>query len=280
MVAGVLAVLLGPVLALLGGCGAAQPTPDQARWRAEPIVEPLGGFPASQWALEASPESHELTTDPAGLRVRLKVRQPLDADGRTWRIVEGVTADDGQTLDEAGLSVLRLVVDMGGNLRLAGSEDLDEKTATEFDPPMLVYPASLSPGERLTEPLRMVVRPIADRSRIRAQGPAKREVEYVGDELVTTPMGTFQARRVKSTLTAELGPARVQVVSETWLAEGAGVVHEQQRETVTTFGVPIRQRAMSWVVERRGPGSAEGLLSALERSSLGGVVAPAKGQGG
>ncbi|CAN5819540.1 hypothetical protein BH11PLA1_BH11PLA1_23100 [soil metagenome] len=134
-----------------------------------------------------------------------------------------------------------------GALTLTDSIDFKDRVWTEFSPPMLVLPADLKVGATSTSTFEMTVHPLSDLKKVKAQGQATSVVVVEALERVTVPAGTFEALRIRSTLTASLGPAKVSNVTTTWYAAGKGIVLTRESQKVTALGLPVRNSTITWV---------------------------------
>lgn len=131
---------------------------------------------------------------------------------------------------------------------LTRSVDHVERVEVLFDPPLLVLPAQLEPGQTATERLRMTVHPLGDRSRTRAAGPVVQEVTDLGHDRVRTPAGTWVARHLRSVFTADLSGTKVRNQTDQWLVDGVGLVAQKRSERTTLLGVPVRSMDEAWAM--------------------------------
>jgi hypothetical protein len=135
-----------------------------------------------------------------------------------------------------------------GGLVLTRTVDHVERVEVLFDPPLLVLPARLEPGQVAIERLRMTVHPLGDRSRTRAAGPVVQEVADMGHDRVRTPAGTWVARHLRSVFTADLSGTKVRNQTDQWLVDGVGLVAQKRSERTTLLGVPVRSTDEAWAI--------------------------------
>lgn len=151
-------------------------------------------------------------------------REPTDVQGATLAIHEAERRAQFVRADENGDMVLVAVLDQ------------KERALSRFDPPLVLAPAKLEPGEtrRSEAAMRVVDR---DRpSRQREAGRAVREVRYAGDQEIQTPRGRFLAKRMETRFEADLRMASVDERTVTFIVPELGIVAEQSRETVRVLG--------------------------------------------
>ncbi len=176
------------------------------------------------------------------------IRREEVAMGKDWT----VTRSEVQGIGEAVVgSELVFRIDGGDQVLVQTTEHADE-VVTEMKPPMLVFPARLEAGKPEKREFRMIVHPAGNPNVVKNEGPASNELVYEADETLAVPVGTFETRKVRSTLRAELGKAKVENVTESWYAPppGPGLVAERERQRVTVFGVPVRVSDRMWVLEK------------------------------
>ncbi len=162
--------------------------------------------------------------------------------GRTWW-VHSVRGAAGEKPDRD----VRMVIDVNGYISVAEEIDRREKVEVVYTPPRVVIPDKLPVqaigSAAFEQEIHMVVHPLGDRSRVKVSGTATNAIRYVGDEQITTAAGTFTARRLSSTLTANLGTAKSVDTTEQWWADGIGLVFEQSREVTHALGLKVRDNS-------------------------------------
>lgn len=254
---GLAAAALLPVLAQ--GCASSAPAtggnlrrgaPAPADALAKPT--PAAALLAARTALADRPTSTAVATEPGVREILTSTRSIIPTGERLVHKVisrPGPAAADGSDTwipDDRTLQTLHLRTDPDGSLVLLCTTESADNVTTDFEPPMLVLPATMAVGQTATQTLKMVVRPISDPSRIKTSGDATQTITYEGDERLTVPAGEFATRRVRSVLTATLGQARVVATTITWYADDIGQVAEFREEAVTVLGVRIRHNARTW----------------------------------
>lgn len=194
-----------------------------------------------------------LTYDPAegkGTTQRVIVRDEppsCHCAGRSW----WVRTYKGSTTGPAQLET-HLTIDVNGYIAVLEQIDRAEGVEVVFTPPLVAIPDGLraeADGKSgFTQDLRMSVHPLGDRSKVRSEGPAHVEIRYAGDADVATGAGVFKARKVVTTFTASLGPAKVTSASDEWYVDNIGLVAEREREVTRALGVQVRDNATSWIL--------------------------------
>lgn len=178
------------------------------------------------------------------------------AAGKDWTVTRAEAPSAGDAVVASEL-VFRMD---GGDQVLVQTTEHADGVVTEMKPPMLVFPARLEAGKPDKREFRMIVHPAGNPKAVKNEGPASNELVYEADEVLDVPAGRFEARKVTSTLRAELGKARVENVTESWYAPppGPGLVAERERQRVTVFGVPVRVSDRMWVLENWEGAAAPG----------------------
>lgn len=275
---------LAIVGAMLGGCqGGAIASAD----RPAPVLDraapkssaPKGAGPSSATITPTSPLSAEGLSvkvsrtliydvvEPAagGMRVVLRDAPPdCHCAGRTWWVREydadaAAFAMAGAKPPSPALTEARMVIDPSGYVAIAERIDREEKVEVVFTPALVVLPNNLpgstigGAGAKYEQELTMTVHPLGDRTRTKASGKARSTIVYQGDEKLTTPAGTFTARKIVSTLSADLAPAKVNNQNELWMVDGVGIVAERDQERTLVFGLPSRSNAMTKLLNAHRP---------------------------
>lgn len=276
---------------LLAGCqggsiaSADRPAPAIQRPAAATTTTPKVTRPVSVTIAPTSPLSAEGLSvkvsrtliydviEPASGSMRVVVRDaPPDCHcaGRTWWVREydgdaAAFALAGVKPPSPALTEARMIIDPSGYVAIAERIDRDENVEVVFSPALVVLPNNLpgtslgaSPGgsaagAKYEQELTMTVHPLGDRSRVKASGKARSTIIYQGDEKLTTPAGTFTARKVVSTLTADLSPARVNNQNELWMVDGLGIIADRDQERTLVFGLPSRSNTMTKMLSAHRP---------------------------
>ena len=271
-----------PVLVIaLGGAWGCQSTPRDSAER--PVVR--GTAPAGQRAdlPPAVPAASVPALGPLGARTlaylvprnleylspkgkAMVVRRGPPPDclcaGRTWVVktyeVDGPIEVAAAAVDAGAVKPVRertfiVLPGGGGGIGLAEQIDREEGVEVVFEPPLLVMPDGLplsSVGNaQMAQELTMTVHPLGNRQKVKASGRARNVVRYLADEALTTPAGTFTARRLQSVLTADLPPARIANTTQQWFVDNVGLVRKRDQERTTVFGVPTRNNTSDWTLQ-------------------------------
>lgn len=250
----VFAVCAGAACALAGGCGTARPAAlklDVLTTR--PATEPLelAAVVGTAAPVHAEAKGGAVTTTEY-LENRGVVR--VERERRAGEMIERrVLLAKGEEATPLVESLYRLNED---GLVLVEEINYEEDVEVVFDPPLVVFPPMLAPGERVEQKLTMTVHPLGDRSRVRARGPVKASVTYEGRERISIPAGEFDAAKVTAVLEAVLNIARVKNTTEEWIAvepdSGTAVppVEEtpsmlaERREEITRVLLPSTKRRL------------------------------------
>lgn len=180
--------------------------------------------------------------------------------GRNWQVRRFEVEGDPSAAAEivASLPSMRparertYVIVPGGSVALVSEINREEGVEVVFDPPLVVLPegspcVSVNSAE-FAQDLTMKVHPIGNRGTVKRSGPVKNTFKYLGDERIQTPAGAFTARKVASSFTADLAPARVNNQSTQWFVDGVGLVREDETEVTTALGVPVRKNTSRWAL--------------------------------
>lgn len=252
-------------LALLGGCKSARP----AGLSLEVLESRAATAPLRAEALVGAPDgaAHaEAKGDAAAASTYVESRGIVRVE-RAWRgneLIERrtlVSGAEGEAQEPTPLTESRYRLEEGA-LLLAEEINHEEDVEVVFDPPLVVLPATLAPGEAFEQKLSMRVYPMGDRSLARAAGPVTSTVTYEGVERISIPAGEFEAAKVLAVFEARLSLAHVRNTTEEWLAVGSSA-------GVDTGGTPV-PRGIT-LAERRTevtrvllPSTKERLLVLLE----------------
>lgn len=251
---GAIACLMGVLTAGAGGCAGSAEVPP-----GEGLVErgPISLSPVSGGELRAAAGSRGVFLDPTGLQAGTKLvieRSPVPGgDESTYgqkRIL--INGSDEKVIRE---QTLRLLDD--GSVVLVEEINHTEGVEVVFEPPMVVLPVQIREGELPASEGRMTVHPLGDRSRVRAKGPVRNTANCEGAFQVSTPAGLFDAWKLTSTLSADLGPSKVQNETVLWLVPGIGLIAERREEKTTVMGIPVRSNSETWVIHE-APAAAMG----------------------
>lgn len=256
-------MLAGAICALLAGCEAARP----AALKLDVVSSRAASAPLTATALlgEAGQERTETTGDASEAlylenrgRVRVERERKQDAIIERRVLIGTPAANGGQEGGQAEGTPLvesRYRVTGEGALVLVEEINYEEDVEVVFDPPLVVFPPSLAPGETFKQSLTMTVHPLGDRSRVKARGPVKSRVTYEGRERIVIPAGEFDAEKVTAVFEAVLNIARVTNTTEEWIAadkaDAASVppMLAERREEVTRVLLPSTKKRLMVLLE-------------------------------
>jgi hypothetical protein len=149
----------------------------------------------------------------------------------TWADREADRRSEYWRLDEAGNIVVPAVIDH------------DDKAITFFDPPLISAYSRLEPGRRYEQTFSMRVMDERRPERQRDLGTGTQTIVYVDDQVLKTPLGRLETKRVTVRFTADLKMATAETITTLSIVPGVGAVVVKRRETVRLMGVLIRNRA-------------------------------------
>lgn len=124
------------------------------------------------------------------------------------------------------------------------SIEYGRNTHTFFrDGGLLMMPTQARPEGRYGNTVIVEIFDLDNIERIRERGTATRTIEYLADESLITPAGTFMASRVRSALSMQLGSARVERINTLWVEPELGIVGDDESLVVRVFGVPLQNES-------------------------------------
>jgi hypothetical protein len=126
----------------------------------------------------------------------------------------------------------------GGETILVAVLEADRHSLTRFDPPLVVAPAELAPGETRRAESDMTVLDARSRERVRERGRAERSIAHEGAERLRTPGGEVTAQRIAVEFTADLRLADAHRRDVFWVVPGVGVVACTSDEAIEVLGLP------------------------------------------
>ncbi len=162
--------------------------------------------------------------------------------GRSWWVKYSKSGAGAGALPEREV---KMTIDASGYIAEAEEINRAEKVEIVYTPPLVVIPDKLpiqtSGNAAYHQDVKMVVHPLGDRSRTRTSGMAHNEIRYTGDELITTAAGEFTARKLLSTVTADLSAATSVNTTEQWWSDGVGLIFEKDHEITKALGIKVRE---------------------------------------
>ncbi len=165
-----------------------------------------------------------------------------------WSTDESVWNQMTETLGE---SIYR--IGPNGSIRLVADNDSAEEVEVRYDPPMHARPPQTTLGSRASAKSTMTVYNL-DGS-VRDKGTCEYTVESLGTRKVETPAGMFDTVVVRTTRKIDLKLATVQVVIDTAIAPGVGMVAENVRQNIRALGLfpIIKTHTLKLVSENAKP---------------------------
>lgn len=188
--------------------------------------------------------------DPAFAGVPATDLAPLGSAVERWRVVAG----DGlgreferrrQPSGEPGASAsdrwgddqtYELSSSPDGGIVMPTTIAHHDRAVTFFEPPLSLAPPLLRFGAPLRSEARMKVVDEGDRSKLQHSGRAQRTLTLVDMVAIETPMGSFDALRVRIEFRATLQLATATEVATQYVVPGLGVVAEERIERVNAIG--------------------------------------------
>jgi hypothetical protein len=119
-------------------------------------------------------------------------REPTGEHGASMAIAEGDARVEFLARNESGEIALTAVIDR------------KEKALTLFDPPLIIAPRTLGPGETFHSEASMRVVDASNPEKQRERGKAKRSITYTTDAVIRTPRGDVQVAQIDIHFTAAL----------------------------------------------------------------------------
>jgi|GEM_PF-3046905 hypothetical protein len=203
--------------------------------------------------------------DPADSSRKLVVSRPRAAEAGSvegWRVERRVERAGKPVREQGAVQSFRRLAD--GTVALVSTDEFADGVRTEFDPPMPALPAEIASGEdrATTAAFGMVVRPLANLSRVQTSGEATIRIWLADRQVRTLPGGQrVDAILIRSVLSAKLGSAQVTSTTDMWYgvvssAPGGSrvLIEEHRTEKVTVFGLPFRSAEQRWLLAELGGG--------------------------
>jgi hypothetical protein len=126
--------------------------------------------------------------------------------------------------------------DGDGNILLHAVLDEAEHALTLFEPPLLLAPPQVQPGEIVTSEAAMRIVDARDHRKQRERGTAKRTLTYVQDARLQTAGGESEAAQIEIHFTADLRLADADERTTLFVSRDDGVLVQQSEEKVTILG--------------------------------------------
>lgn len=147
-------------------------------------------------------------------------------DDQTYELSVGTSAEgaEGAEGERAGAVVMPLTIAHR------------DRAVTFFDPPLALAPTQLLAGSPLRSEAGMKVFDEGNRRKLQHSGRAARTLTLIDAVTIETPMGTFDALRVRVEFRATLQLATATEVATQYVVPGVGVVAEERVERVNAMG--------------------------------------------
>lgn len=227
---------------MLGGCASEPAATPSAHAQAAPAVAPSGSW--SDLAETAWNGAGERRFTAMGEQAgSLAVRR--EGDNAGVRVFERVEMEGSAPAERESV----LGRDADGNVVLVQEVNHEEKVVVDFEPPLVIYPASIGAGESREQKVHMTVHPMRDTTRVQAQGDVKHTIRWDGSEEIQTPAGKVEAKKLVSVFEADLGGPQVRNETQEWIAPGRGVVARKKMERTTMLGLKVRSKSEWWVAQ-------------------------------
>ena len=133
-----------------------------------------------------------------------------------------------------------------GSIALTALIDRSENAITLFEPPLIVAPATLAPGESFTSESAMRVMALDDPSRQREHGPCRHTLTYGKDATLRLAAGEMNVARLEVLFKADLQLANAEEATTMYVSRGEtpgaqgkelkGLILKQSSEKITILG--------------------------------------------
>jgi hypothetical protein len=225
--------------AMTGGQGASR-TNGHTAFRVESVTAATKSLRAADiWPLAASETRFAISGDNA-------------AGQGTTHIVQRAASDFGATvaIEESGYRTEYLSRDDDGGIRLHAVHDETEHALTLFEPPLLLAPSLLQPGEPVESEAKMRILDARDRGKQRERGAATRTMTYTHDARLQVGQREVVAAQLEIHFTADLRFADADERTTMFVTRDGGLIVQHSEEKVTILGAFPRTRQRTLV---RGP---------------------------
>lgn len=256
---------------LLAGCSSGAPASTAPTPMIRPLMSASPSVPAPSRAASVAPAAtmaHVATALDAGkltvaaartlvydteTDVRITVNQDALPDchcaGRSWWVKYSSGGPGGGALPDREV---KMTIDASGYIAEVEEINRVEKIEIVYTPPLVVIPDKLPiqafGNAAYQQDVKMVVHPLGNRAHVRTSGMAHNEIRYAGDELITTAAGEFTARKLQTTLTADLSAATSVNTIEQWWSDGIGLIFEKDHEITKALGIKVRENTSTMML--------------------------------
>jgi hypothetical protein len=129
-----------------------------------------------------------------------------------------------------------------GEVALTAVIDHAENALTLFNPPLVVSPVKLAPGDTFTSEASMRIVDVNRPAKQREHGAARRTMTYANDAVITTPDGAQRrVARIEIHFNADLRFANADERTIVYVAREDGLIASDSDERITILGAFPRQ---------------------------------------
>ena len=113
-------------------------------------------------------------------------------------------------------------------------EDAKHAVITWFTPPLVIVPANLEVGGKVTQTCTMNIKNIADQTLERDSGSCTQTVTLMGKKELSLPIGTFDVHHFRTEHEAKLKLAHVNEVRDSYYGHSGWLLKQSSSESVKT----------------------------------------------
>ncbi len=155
---------------------------------------------------------------------------------------------DQWVLTKDGMARHELHRDRQGNLLIDRETDLREGRQIEYNPPIMLLPATVDSHTSLTGTTRVIVSNIRGRS-VKYRGSCHWQLDFIGVGPVETPDGTVQAYRLRAKREIRLSLAQISMTIDFEYVRGTGMVATGIDQVIDSLGLFTERDR--WRLEQR-----------------------------
>ena len=130
--------------------------------------------------------------------------------------------------------------DERGNIVMTAAIDHADRAISLFDPPLIIAYATLAPGERREQQVRIRVVDEGNPQKQKETGRATQTIEHAGDAMIRTRAGEARASQIVIRFHADLRMADADTTTTLFIDADRGVIGRRREEKVVILGVPSR----------------------------------------
>jgi hypothetical protein len=170
-------------------------------------------------------------------------RRATEQYGAAWVEDQADRRSEYRRMDDEGNEVMLVVVDHAHN------------AITWFRPPLIAAYREMEPGRTYEQQVRMRVMDARRPDRERYRGTATQTIVYGDDEILHTPLGELNTKRLSIHFTADLGSVGAETATTLWIVPGVGpaVIQRTQSERVLGIHAPGRDQTLVLTKAPDGP---------------------------